>query len=77
LSNELVFKGVTNFWQKIVCAKLEFQEWHDLDCIKGNCPNCGLKLLKIFLVEKDPEHETFLSWKCFQEVLAGTKKIGE
>jgi hypothetical protein len=41
------FQGVIDFWQKIVCAKPEFQEWHALDCIKGNCPNCGLKLLKI------------------------------
>jgi hypothetical protein len=26
LSNESILKGVIDFWQKIVCAKLEFQE---------------------------------------------------
>jgi len=77
LSNESVFKGVTNFWQKIVCAKLEFQERHALDYIKGNCPNCGMKLLNFFPLEKDLGHEILLSWKCFEEILARTTKIGE
>ncbi len=77
MNNESILKGVTNVWQKIVCAKLEFQKWHALDYIKGNYPNCGLKLLKIFQLEKDPKHETFLSWKCLQEVPIRITKIGE
>lgn len=68
MSSESILKGVTNFWQNIVCAKLEFQEWHALDYIKGKCLECGMKLLKICPLEKDLEHEIFLNWKCFQEV---------
>jgi hypothetical protein len=77
LSSESILKGVTNFWQKIVYAKLEFQKWHALDYIKGKCPDCDMNLLKFFSLEKDLEHETFLNWKCFQEVLAGMTKIGQ
>jgi hypothetical protein len=36
-----------------------------------------MKLLKIFLLEKDLEDETLLNWKCFQEVPIGMTKIGE
>jgi hypothetical protein len=76
LSSESILEGVTNFWQKIICAKPEFQKWHALDCIKGKCPNCSMKLLKIFRLEKDPEDETVLNWKCFQEVPTRmTKKV--
>jgi hypothetical protein len=49
----------------LISTHVQHQKWHALDCIKGNCPNCGLKLLKIFPLEKDLEHETLLSWKCF------------
>ncbi len=77
LNNESILKGVIDFWQKIVYAKLEFQMWHALDYIKGNYPNYGLKLLKICPLEKDLEQKTFLNWKCFQEVLVRTTKIGE
>jgi hypothetical protein len=77
LSSESILKGVIDFWQKIVCAKPNFQEWHALDCIKGKCQDCNMKLLKIFPLDKDPEDETFLNWKCFQEVLDGKTKTSE
>jgi len=65
LSGESILKGVIDFWQKIVYVKLEFQEWHALDYIKGKCSDCGMKLLKILLLEKDLEDETLLNWKYF------------
>jgi hypothetical protein len=77
LSSESILKGVTNFWQKIVYAKPEFQEWHALDCIKGKCLDCCMKLLKICPLEKDPEDETLLNWNCFQEVLIRMTKTSE
>jgi hypothetical protein len=58
-------------------CKAKFQKWHALDYIKGKCPDCDMKLLKIFPLEKDLEHETFLNWKCFQNVPVGTTKIGQ
>jgi hypothetical protein len=36
-SNGSIFKGVSNMWQKVVCAKPKFQEWHALQCVKGKC----------------------------------------
>jgi hypothetical protein len=48
-----------------------------LDCIKGKCLDCGMKLLKNCLLEKDLKDETLLNWKCLQEVLVRMIKTGE
>ncbi len=77
LNSKFVLKGVTIFWQKIICEKPKFLKWHALDCIKGKCQNCYLKFLEIYPMEKDRKHEIIFSWKCFQEVLVATTKVGE
>jgi hypothetical protein len=45
--------------------------------IKGKCEDYIMKLLEICPLEKDLEHDTIMSWKCFQEVHVGTTKAGE
>jgi hypothetical protein len=35
-------KRVTKLWEDCVCLKKEFEEWHKLDCLMGDCAKCGV-----------------------------------
>jgi len=37
-----VYKGVTKLWEKCVCPKGEFEEWHKLDCLMWECVERGV-----------------------------------
>jgi hypothetical protein len=43
-----VYKGVTGLWEECVCPKREFEEWHRLDCLMGECVECGVGKLSIY-----------------------------
>jgi len=64
-SNGSIFTCVTNMWQKVVCTKPEFLEWHALQCVKRKCKDYGLKLLNLCPMEIDLDHSPMLHWKCF------------
>ena len=39
------FEGLTSLWESVVCPKGEFDEWHDVRCLYGECGRCGIQKL--------------------------------
>lgn len=52
-------------------------EWHHLECVKGECPECGFYLLPICETELDPQNSRTMSWRRFEMVPAGFTRKGE
>jgi hypothetical protein len=38
----VVYKGIIQLWEAIVCPKGEYEEWHKCAWLFGNCPMCGM-----------------------------------
>jgi hypothetical protein len=43
--------GFTTLWKSIVCPKFETLLWHVRPCLLGECQNCGIDTLRIYLGE--------------------------
>jgi len=62
---------VIALWEDCVRLKGEFEEWHRLDYLMGDCVQCGMNQLAICF------HECFVggSWevacKCFEQNIIG------
>ncbi len=42
-----IFDGVTPLWESILCLKAPLQKWHNLGCVYGDYPDCGVQNLKL------------------------------
>ncbi len=42
-----MYKGVTKLWEDCVGLKGDFEEWHKLDYLMGECVECGVGKLSI------------------------------
>lgn len=61
---------MTTLWEDCVCLKGEFEEWHKLNYLKGDCVQCGVNQLAIC------SHECSVggSWevaRCFEQDTIG------
>jgi hypothetical protein len=45
------YKGGDKIVGKFVCPKGELEEWHKLGCFMGECVECGVDKLSIYLNE--------------------------
>jgi hypothetical protein len=73
-ASNTVYKGLTDFWQGIVCPKGEFEEWHDLHCLFGTCDDCGVKLLPSCDDEVDNPNGVLIEWQRFALEQTTSKK---
>jgi hypothetical protein len=46
----------TKGWEDCVCPKGDFEEWHKVNCLMGECVECGVGKLLICL------NECFCKW---------------
>jgi ferredoxin-like protein FixX len=51
-------QGVTKLWEDRVCPKGDFEKWHKLDYLMGECVECGVGKLAVC----PNECSTHLSW---------------
>jgi hypothetical protein len=41
-----IYGGITNLWTSIMCGKYVDSLWHKRECLLGECPTCGIQILK-------------------------------
>jgi len=69
--HEHIFKWITLIWEACVCPKGEFDVWHRLECLMGDCNMCGFHLLNICLFKLCASNSFTLKWKCFEYYQVG------
>jgi hypothetical protein len=42
-----MYEGVTKLWEDYVCPKGDFEKWHKLDYLMGECAKCGVGKLEV------------------------------
>jgi len=64
-------------WHAIVCPKGEFEQWHDVKCLYGECDKCGVDKLPLCPAEVDGSDGQQVEWRRFalEEVLSKKGKI--
>jgi len=46
-ASSMEFNGLTTLWEAVVCPKGEFEEWHNVKCLYGECGRCGVQKLPL------------------------------
>ena len=54
-----------------MCPKGEFDVWHKLECLMGDCSSCGFHLLSFCPLELSVSNTFTLKWKCFEYYQVG------
>ena len=65
------FERLTILWTSCLCPKGDFDKWHKLDCLMGNCVECGVKKLDFCPQELSFSINQTIKWKCFEQVVIG------
>jgi hypothetical protein len=50
-----------------VCPKGDFEEWHKLDCLMGECAKCGVGKLEVYPNESFIHLSWAMAWRCFEQ----------
>ncbi len=61
----MVYKGITELWEAIVCPKGECEKWHKCACLFRNYPMCGVQKLAMCLKELTRSNFDVIQWHCF------------
>ncbi len=71
------YDGLTEMWHAIVCPKGEFDEWHDVKCLYGECSMCGVDKLPLCPAEVDGSDGRVVEWRRFamEEVISKKGKV--
>lgn len=71
------YEGLTELWQAIVCPKGEFEQWHDVKCLYGECGKCGVDTLPLCPDEVNGSDGRVVEWRRFamEEVLSKKGKV--
>ena len=70
------FGGLTNMWISVLCPMQE-DGWHKLDCLMGQCGQCGVDMLINCPSELSGNSESLMQWNCYQKVKGGKTKAGK
>ena len=54
-----------------MCSKGEFDVWHKLECLMGDCSSYGFHLLSFCPLELSVSNTFTLKWKCFKYYQVG------
>ena len=46
-AHEHVFKHITAMWEACLCLRGESERWHRLECLMGDCFECGFHFFKV------------------------------
>ena len=65
-AHEAIFKRITLMWESCVCPKGELDVWHKLECLMGECPNCGFELFALCPLELSGTNSFIVKGKCFE-----------
>jgi len=74
VGNMATYPGLTTLWELVVYPCQKNSKWHARECLLGECENCGVENLPIYLVEKDALSNSSISWKQFSLKKIVTKK---
>lgn len=72
-----VYQRVSALWTECVCPVSELEQWHQKPCLMGDCPDCGVKLLKLCPFELSSGGGVTVAWKCFENLEVGSTSNGE
>jgi hypothetical protein len=73
-AHHAIYKRITMMWESCVCPKGELDVWHKLDCLMGECPNCGFHLFPLCPFELSSTDSFLVKWKCFEYYEVGVDK---
>jgi hypothetical protein len=62
---------VTKLWEDCVCPKGEFEEWHKLACLMGDCVDYGVAKLPICPNKCSTNVYWAMAWRCFEQDIIG------
>jgi len=65
------YKEMTTLWEDFVCLKGEFEEWHKLNYLMGDCVQCGANQLAICCHECSVGGSREVAWRCFEQNTIG------
>ncbi len=57
----------TKGWEDCVCPKGDFEKWHKVNCLMGECVECGVGKLLICLNECFANGSWVVVWKHFKQ----------
>jgi len=61
----VLYEGLTQLWEAIVCAKGELDEWHDVKCLYGECQKCGVDKFRFCPNEVEGLLGLLVEWRRF------------
>ena len=70
------FGGLTDMWMSVLCPMQE-DGWHKLDCLMGQCGQCGVDMLINCPLELSGDSKSLMQWNCYQKVKGGKTKAGK
>jgi hypothetical protein len=62
---KVFYKGITCFWESIVCPKGYFDVWYKKKCLYGSCSACGVGKLPFCLEELNGIDERPVQWRHY------------
>ncbi len=64
-------------WQNCVYNKLDVEEWHEQECLLGECQECGVNILPLCPSEMANNVRYKLLWRCFETRIVGQTYDGQ
>ena len=46
-AHDRIYKHITSMWEACLCPKGEYDRWHRLECLMGDCSRCGFHFFKV------------------------------
>ena len=76
-ASSIEFEGRTSLWEFVVCPKGEFDEWHDVRCLYGECGRCDIQKLPQCKDEEEGTDDRQVEWRRFayEETLSKKSKV--
>ena len=76
-ASSMEFNGLTTLWEAVVCPKGEFEEWHNVKCLYGECGRCGVQKLPLCPDEEEGTDGREVEWRRFayEETLSKKGKV--
>ena len=76
-ASSMEFNGLTTLWEVVVCPKGEFEEWHNVKCLYGECGRCGVQKLPLCPDEEEGTDGREVEWRRFayEETLSKKGKV--
>jgi hypothetical protein len=71
-----LYIGITKLWEEVVCPKGLFNEWHQKECLLGECLLCGVETLEFCPCETNVNIVAFMQWQQYVMIVVGKDKVG-